>query len=157
MKKTLLIAVAVAIIAGGSAFYGGMKYQASKTTKDRQQMAQPFGDPAGWRGGTSTGRTTGRNLNGRAGGANLVGGEIIAKDDKSITVKLPDRQNPAGQALSGQEGGSKIIFFSESTKITKSAEGLLSDLAIGQTVSVGGKQNSDGSFTAETIQLRPDP
>ncbi len=148
MKKTLLIAIVVAIIVGGGAFYGGMKYQANKTTTEHQQMAQQFS-------GRVAGGTNGRNGSGRTSGATMVGGEIIAKDDKSITVQLPVRQNLTGSAPSGQEGGSKIVFFSESIKLTKSVEGSLSDLAIGQTVSVEGAQNSDGSFTATTIQIRP--
>ncbi len=134
MKKILLVTIIVAIIVGGGAFYGGMKYQANKTTKERQSTAQQFGN-------RMNGGTAGKNPGGRVGGANMVGGEIIAKDDKSITVKLKD-------------GGSKIIFFSDSTEITKSAKGAIGDLTTGQTVSVGGKQNDDGSFTAETIQVR---
>lgn len=144
MQKIFLSVFIVAIVVGGGAFYGGMKYQANKTTKERQQSAlggQQFGGPAGWRGGTPGSETAGKNLSGRAGGANLVGGEIIARDETSVTVKLRD-------------GSSKIIFFSDSTEIMKSVKGAVSDLEIGQTVSVGGKQNSDGSFTAETIQLR---
>ena len=72
----------------------------------------------------------------------FTAGEIIAKDDKSVTVKL-------------QNGGSKIVFLSDSTEITKSAEGALSDLEIGKNISVNGTTNSDGSVTAHTIQLRP--
>jgi len=75
-------------------------------------------------------------------GANFIGGEIIAKDDKSVTVKLPD-------------GGSKILFFSASTEITKSVAGSSEDLQIGQTISANGETNDDGSVNAKTIQLRP--
>lgn len=150
MKKILPIIIVVIILVGASAFYSGMKYQQSQSTgskaqgnfqnfrnltpEQRQQMIEQGG--ANLPGGSTAGRTGNRTA------GNLARGEIIAKDDKSITIKL-----------GGQDGGSKIIFFSDATKITKSAEGLSSDLEIGKTVMVGGQQNSDGSMTAETIQL----
>jgi len=129
MKKIIPIIIALVIV-GGGAFYGGMKYQENKTPQMFQKMGANVA--AGF-----AGRQAGARAN-----ANLAGGEIIAKDDKSITIKLRD-------------GGSKIIFFSDSTKITKSTEGSSNDLEIGKTVIVGGKQNSDGSLTTETIQLNP--
>ena len=54
-----------------------------------------------------------------------------------------------------QDGGSKIVFFSNSTEISKMTDGLIDDIEIGKQVMVGGDQNSDGSYTAETIQLSP--
>lgn len=135
MKKTASIIIAI-IVVGGATFYGGMKYQEIKTTniqnlspEARRQMFQQSG-----------GTALGRNLGARAGGG-FTTGEIIAKDDTSITVKLRD-------------GGSKIIFVSTTAEITKSVKGSSNDLEVGKTVSVGGKQNTDGSVTAETVQVR---
>lgn len=149
MKKLLPIIITIIIVGGGS-FYGGMKYQESKTPTaadfqnlrnlSPQQRQQMFGQ---------SGANTSGALAGGRGGANGAAGEIIAKDNKSITIKLRDARLPDGQA------GSKIIFFSNSTKITESTEGSLNDLEIGKTIMVSGKQNSDGSITAETIQLSP--
>jgi hypothetical protein len=146
MKKLLPIIIAI-IIVGGGAFYAGMKYQESKTPTaglaagnfqnlrnlSSQQRQQMFGQSGANASGT---------LAGGRGGANAAAGEIIAKDDKSITVKL-------------QDGGSKIIFYSDSTEIGKFASGTQNDLEIGKTVIVNGKANSDGSITAQSIQLRP--
>ena len=131
MKKTLLIFFAAVIIVAGGAFYGGMKYGQSKNSFPKNFSQNNQQSPQGSPG-----------LNGKGSGMNLINGEIIAKDDKSITVKL-------------QNGGSKIIFFSDSTEISKTAEGSINDIEVGKQITVTGEQNSDGSYTAKTIQLSP--
>ncbi|MBI3589113.1 MAG: hypothetical protein HY093_01720 [Candidatus Liptonbacteria bacterium] len=146
--KLIPIIIAIALVVGGGAFYGGIKYAESKrprggfprqdleqfcnlSPEERQQKLQELdAKPSGFKG-----------RDGQRGGGS-ANGEIISKDDKSVTIKLRD-------------GGSKIVFFSDSTEITKSAEGTLSDLEIGKNISVKGTANSDGSITAQTIQLRP--
>ncbi|MFA5129035.1 MAG: hypothetical protein WC445_03680 [Patescibacteria group bacterium] len=140
MKKFLPIFIAIVIIVGGAAFYGGMKYGESKRSIGVREGFSDFGkvsfgDRQGFAG--EAGALGGKNI-----GANFVSGEIISKDDKSLTVKLPD-------------GGSKIIFFSDATKITKTAEGAMEDLKVGENVMANGTANDGGSITAETIQLRP--
>ncbi len=135
MKKFLPIVI-VAVVVGAAAFYGGMVYgKGSQTASVRGN----FGGPQGTASGTSGFRTGGRN-----GGANggFTGGEIIAKDASSITVKL-------------QDGSSKIVFLSGTTPIMKSAQGSLSDLVVGSEVAVTGSTNSDGSITAQSVQIRP--
>jgi len=151
MNKLIAIVIATAVVVGGGAFFGGMKYAESKSPRgrvsqadfqnlqnlspeERQQRLQELGANAGG--------FRGRSGSGQRGGGGFTAGEIIAKDDKSITVKL-------------QSGGSKIVFLSDSTEITKSAAGTLSDLEVGKNISVNGTANSDGSVTAQTIQLRP--
>ena len=69
-------------------------------------------------------------------------GEIVSADDKSITVKLMD-------------GSSKIVILSATTAINKQATGSAADLKTGEKVLVLGKENSDGSITAQNIQLNP--
>lgn len=137
--KNLYIAVSFAVfLVGGSAFYGGMKYGESRVVstfqglrnlspEEKQARLSQFGAGAGM-------------FRMRQGGGS-VNGEIISKDDKSLTVKLRD-------------GGSRIIFFSDSTEIVKAVNGSKDDLQAGKTIFVTGSANSDGSITAQNIQLR---
>ncbi len=144
MKNAFIGYVITALIVGGGAFYGGMEYQktlksergagginnfANLSPEERQKMREQFGG------------NTMRSGQGRNGG-NIATGEIIAKDDKSITVKLRD-------------GGSKIIFYTDTTDIGKFTKGEKNDLEVGKTVLVTGEQNSEGTITAQSIQLRP--
>lgn len=126
MKKNLIILIVVAVVVGVAAFYGGMKYSDSKRPGG---AAQRLGQ-AGLLGGN------------RQSNAGFVNGDVISKDDKSITVKTRD-------------GSSKIIFYSASTEISKFASGSASDLAVGTSIMVNGKTGSDGSVAAQTIQIRP--
>ena len=70
----------------------------------------------------------------------MIRGEIINKDEKSITVKMPDNS-------------SKIILLSENTKINKATEGSVDDLETGKQVVVFGQENPDKSISATNIQL----
>jgi len=126
MKKVLPIVIALIII-GGGAFYGGMKYTQSKATQKFQKMGT-----AGM--GFGAGRIRNRT------NSDFASGEIISKDDRSITIKL-------------QDGGSKIIFYSDNAEVGKFVIGTANDLKIGESVTVKGTANDDGSITAESIQL----
>jgi hypothetical protein len=126
MKKLIPI-ILIVIVVGLGAFWGGMKYGQSKSGPGR--LGQPNEAGMGF-----------KNMkNGQNGG--FTGGEIISMDDQSMTVKI-------------QDGGSKIVFFSDSAKITKSTDGTIDDLKIGENIIVTGETNQDGSVTAQTIQIR---
>ncbi len=126
-KKVLLAVIITAVIAGSAGFYFG-----DSRGKNSAVNLKNF------RGGYSI------NSRGDAGNQNggFSGGEIIKKDDTSITVKTRD-------------GGSQIVFFSTAAKILKSAAGSAADLAIGSQVMITGSKNQDGSITAQSIQIRP--
>jgi len=131
MKKIIIITLIAVIVVGAGAFYGGLKYGQSKNSRGiGQGNFQAIG--------------AGRNGNGSRSGAGFVSGEIISKDDKSITVKLVN-------------GGSKIVFYSDKAEIGKFVNGTLSDLNVGENVVVNGTANQDGSLTAQSIQIRPTP
>jgi hypothetical protein len=135
MNKILLIIIAAValIVVGGGAFYGGMMYGQNSLRSSLQNFANLSPQQRQQLGGAFR-----RNNNGNNG---FASGDIIANDDKSITVKLSN-------------GSSKIVFFSGSTQISKSVSGSSSDLTTGKTVSVNGTANQDGSITAQSIQLR---
>ena len=139
MKKTLLLVLVVAVVVGGLAFYGGIKYSQGQTS---QRFAQ-----IGANGGLRGGRTGGASGNG------FVSGTILSKDANSITVEL---RNFGGNAAGSNSGvGSKIVFLGNSTEIGKTVNGTLNDLSVGQSVTVTGSANSDGSITAQSVQIRP--
>lgn len=126
-----LYVLIIAVVVAAAAFFGGMTYQKSQRSS---AFAQFRGGRFGQRG-QFAGRTG-------ANGANMVMGSIISADSNSATIKLPD-------------GSSKIVILSSSTTINKQATGSLSDLKSGAHVAVFGTTNSDGSVTAQSIQLSP--
>jgi len=133
MKKNVLVIaiVAVVVAVGVAAFFGGMQLSGTKRLGGLAgQNFQNFGNS-----------NTNRARNGQAG-SGFVNGDVIAKDNNSITVKLRD-------------GGSKIIFYSSATEIGKFVNGTSSDLEIGKTVMITGTANPDGSVTAQSVQIRP--
>lgn len=145
MNKLIVKILVAVIVAGGAGFFGGMKYQQGKipargnsalgqnlqnlTPEQRQQLRQ--NNPGGAR------------LSGNNSSGGFVAGEIIGKDEKSITVKLRD-------------GGSKIVFLSNATVIGKQATGTPEDLLTGKQVQVVGTNNQDGTVTAQNINLTSD-
>lgn len=105
---------------------------------------------AGFYGGMKYQQSKGPGItrNGRVGGVSNrsgfrpVNGEIISSDSSSITVKL-------------QDGSSRIVILSSKTLINKAAMATISDLKVGEKVAVFGTDNTDGSVTAQNVQLNP--
>lgn len=126
MNKQYLITIILILVVGAGTFFAGMKYQESK------RLAGRFGNFQGAANGQSQ----------RGQGLRPVNGEIISADDKSITVKL-------------QDGSSKIVLLSDTTTVSKSADATKADLKVGEKVATFGTENSDGSITAQNVQLNP--
>ncbi len=129
--QNLFISILVLLTVAAGSFFAGMKYQENRRSALRGQ----FGEMAGRFGGQLQG---GVNRT----GFRPVAGEIISVDDKSITVKL-------------QDGSSKIILLSDKTEINKAEKAIKADLKAGVQVAIFGSENSDGSVTAQNIQLNP--
>lgn len=144
MKKVVPIMVIGLLLVGGGGFYAGMKYGLSKQQTNFSNFAQRSGMPGGM--GPGAGGQTGSIRQGGKTGQNamsFVNGELISKDETSMTLKL-------------QDGGSKLVYFSTSTQVMKSSEGTINDLVVGQNLMINGKSNQDGSVTAQTVQMRPE-
>ena len=129
MKNNYLVVI-VAIIVGLGGFYGGMKYQESKTPEFAKNLPENFEQMRGGQMGHISNNDS----------TTTVRGEIISMDDSSVTVKLSD-------------DSSKIVIFSDSTSINVSEEGSAENLIEGTEVMVIGQTNSDGSVTASNIQI----
>lgn len=143
-SNILSIFIVVLLAVGGGMFLAGMKYQDSRGTS----VAATSQTPGGARNGNMQGGSG--NMQGppnmQGGSSNMPGGfasgEVVSQDNKSITIKL-------------QDGSSKTIYFSSSTTVSETTTGSTGDLKTGQTVVVIGSNSSNGSVTAQSIQIRP--
>jgi hypothetical protein len=141
MKNNNYVMLAVvAVVVGAITFFGGMKYQESKTPASTRIANGAGGNFAGANGQGGARMGTGRS--GQNAGFRPVAGNILSIDDKTMTVKLRD-------------GSSKIVLFSEKTVVNKTSEAAKTDLKQGDTVSVFGTTNTDGSVTAQNVQINP--
>ncbi len=127
MNKTLIGALVAVIVVGGVSFYAGMNY------------AQSQAPASGARGQLSGGQFVGR---GRGGGG-FTAGQIITVGNGSIAIQ------------SAMSSSTEIVLTSNSTQVFKTVAGSVGDLATGANVVVTGTPNSDGSLTAQSIQIRP--
>jgi hypothetical protein len=86
--------------------------------------------------------TAARSGYGRTGAASggFVSGQIISVSSSSLTISLAN-------------GNSQVVFYSGSTQIMKPTAVPASALAAGTRVMIGGVANSDGSLTAQSIQV----
>ena len=141
--QTKIIGTVVAVILLGGAFWAGMSYGKSQsaTPAGTQFGAGNFssGGAGGFGGGT--GGNAGGMRMGRSGGG-FATGQVVASDANSVTIKLAS-------------GSTQIVLVGTSTQVLKSTLGNISDLAAGTNVTVMGATNSDGSLTAQSIQIRP--
>ena len=88
------------------------------------------------------GSSTAGGFAGRAGaGGGFTAGQVTAIDSNSLTLQLAN-------------GNSENVFYSSSTQVIVPQPASISSIQTGSMIMVGGTQNSDGSVTASTIQVR---
>lgn len=133
-KQMIVVGVVVVVVGVGGFLVGRSTAQTSGFTRFTQYGVNTSGIQRNGTGqiGNRTGMMRYRPVN----------GEIIESGNDSVTVKLVD-------------GSSKIVLFSDKTEINKAQKAEVSDLKVGEKVMVVGQENSDGSMTAQNIQLNP--
>ncbi|MBI3887854.1 hypothetical protein HY310_02190 [Candidatus Microgenomates bacterium] len=125
MKNQQIVTVLVlAIVAGAVGFFGGMQYQKSQTPVPVLNQFR--------RNGGGLGQNNTNNA--------VVRGEITAADDNSVTIKIND-------------GSSKIVLLAPTTTITEATTAAKTELSTGKQVTIFGVTNTDGSVTAQNVQL----
>ncbi len=133
MNNKIIIAILVVVVAAAS-FYGGTMYAGS-----RRSTAFGLGGTGGANGGQLRQRFGGNGANSN----NLaVRGKVTSVGNGSMTVQMND-------------GSSKIVILSNSTNISQSQSAKTSDIKSGDEVMAFGTSNSDGSVTAQDVQLNP--
>ena len=146
MNKKMISPMVAGVITIGSigvGFGGGVWYQKTQVASNMRggrftQMTGVNNRPGAPVGGAQSGIPNGNAMMGRG----AVTGEITAKDDKSITVKMAD-------------GSSKIVILSSDTKYTETSDATLDKVAVGTKIAVFGSTGSDGTTTAATIEINP--
>jgi hypothetical protein len=126
-----VVTVIIVVVVGALAFYGGTQYQLNKQSSGRNSLASG-------QYGVGTGRTGTR----RTGNGQPVSGKILNIDTSSITVELTD-------------GSSRIVLLSDKTIFNTTTAVDKSQLKVGDKVGVFGTTNTDGSVTAQNVQLNP--
>lgn len=132
--KIITAVIITAVIIAIGSFYGGMKYvggQTASAANSRGQFQRQVQFGSGNGVVTRAAQTGG-----------FVSGSILSKDPTSVTISLGS-------------GGSKIVLLATSTQVVKTTAGSPGDLETGTEVTIIGSPNSDGSITAQSIQIRP--
>ncbi len=127
MNKSIVI---TAVVALGIGLFGG--YAAARASVPANVsapgMSQVRGSAGGRRGGNQN-------------ASEFLVGVVVKKDSGSVTVDTRDNN-------------SHVVLFTPATSVFKSVAGSLADITIGSAVIVSGSTNSDGSLSANSIQLR---
>ena len=138
----LVLGVILFGLAAGAALAG--LTQPSLTRNAQAQTGLPASGAAGSAGAASASPVTGaRESNaagGNASGGTGVVGTVAAVDSTTLTVR-------------GPQGDVKVKLAG--AKIVKTTEGSTDDLKVGQRVTAFAQQETDGSYTAASIQVSP--
>lgn len=133
-SKQWVSLVIVAVVFAGGGFFGGVKYEASKKPAVTASRSGQFA-------GTGAAGGFGGRRAGGANGGSFVSGQVLSVDSNSITVK-------------NMAGGSQIVILAPSTQYRKAVDGSATDVTTGSMVTVTGSTNTDGSLTAQSVQIR---
>ena len=144
MKREVMIAlVAIAVLAvGAGAFYGGMKYGQNQLLKNPTALMQAMRGQGGQDGQGGFGPNDGGTGRQQQGGITGTGGNIMGTvesiDGSTIKVTTQD--------------ATVVVQTTDTTLIQRTATAKVSDLQVGEQVTVAGTKNTDGSYTARSIR-----
>ena len=135
MTWMLALGVVAALVCFGAGYY----------------VPHPSATTAARSGFTATGTFVGRT--GAGTGAAAFGGgtvgSVVAVGNGTFTVQLPTSTSTTAST------GTKLVLVNNSTEIDELETVPASNIQDGQTVTVAGTTNSDGSITASSVMIRP--
>jgi len=128
--RTAIWVVLAAVLFGAAGFWGGVTYQKTQATSGFAGRAGGAGGFGGAAGGA-----------GRSNAANVATGTVLSQDAQSVTVKTAD-------------GGSKTVFISAQTEISKQTVLTATDIKVGDQVAAFGTA-ANGGIDARMVQIVP--
>lgn len=137
----IIVGLVLVIAVGAGGFFLGVRYesaQAAAAAAERAQFLQQRLGAQGQGGGFFGANGSGGGTAGSFGGAR---GTIESVNGDSVVVNGPQ--------------GPVTIHLSTNTRIFKSIEGTSDDLKTGETVTITGQRNPDGSINATAVILQP--
>ncbi|HEY0420979.1 MAG TPA: DUF5666 domain-containing protein [Acetobacteraceae bacterium] len=137
MGKTIGIIVGVIVLCaavGAGAFYGGTLYERQQATSVRNA----FFNGRGANGGGGAGGAGGGGGGGFGGG---VFGTVKSITGNTLQISTP--QNVT------------TVNLSDATIVMKTITGTVSDIAVGDSITVRGQADASGAVAATSIQLLP--
>jgi hypothetical protein len=137
MKKIFLIIVVCTLLVGGVASGGYFYIKGNKTDNNAKNTPRNGSEDFGARRNTESGSPSRSN-------DGMVAGEILSVESGNITLKLSNEST-------------KIVFYSDETKISVYENVAEADLAIGNKVTVVGNTGEDGTITAVSVQTGSSP
>lgn len=138
-KKTWILAIIAVVVVGGGSFWGGMTYaQNSQASSASSRFAAS---------GSFAGRSGAGGFAGAGGGA--TAGTVVQVGTGSFTVQLPYSTSTTATT------GTKLVLVNSVTQVDELESVPVSNIQVGQSVTVTGTSNSDGSVTASTVMVRP--
>lgn len=140
-NQNMIVACTVtAVVAGSIGFFGNNLYQQSQRNSRFPQMENRTGN--GQNNFGTNRQVNGSIQPGMMGRGGALNGEVTAKDNKTLTIKLSD-------------GSSKIVILSDNTTYRTSTETTQDKVEIGTKIAAFGTTSTDGTTVATSIEVNP--
>ena len=130
-NSMMIIAAVLIVLAGVGGFVGGVFFTKAHAGQGLTAIGNGNGNEFRRFGGMMG--ANGQNQNSRGGR-----GQVVSLGNGTMTIKLPD-------------GSTKLVVVSNSTNYLKTDKVSQSDIKTGDTVTIVGTHNSDGSITAQDV------